>query len=508
VPITKLDSRQVKYTSDAASALERTVQDVLRGVVTPEDFGAIGDGVADDTAVISAALSAASITGGRLICDPSKVYGVTGPLYFGGNYAQLSGLRLSVIGGTWASGSFVLTVGENSASTSKYQDMKISNIEVVGNHVAAGGINFIGMVGGTVSSCTATQCTETQIKLGGSDFIDSQGTTYTVYEHLSCREFEWGEGGGETDYTLRTSKGLWINSADTRIVGGSFARCLHSIYGGAYYNCTIIGILTYAGQTRTDPNSVTVYLSPDAHRTVFEACRIDDGAVVLEESFFTSFVGCQFLQFNVNSNIRLVSSNTDETADGLLITNNRMSQLGASPFISYEGTGTWSSTPKIISFGNIDNNGTIAPVVEDYSFYSPPLRVSLYTSEIGNTFGNYNWTVNGGTGHTKSITFSTASVSRWQLLSSPSTESGSNAGSDFGINAYSDDGTYLFTPITIVRATGKTTFSNNIVLKPPVSAEALFQERQTTFEIPNDTTLRIKVRGSDGVTRTADITLS
>jgi hypothetical protein len=56
------------FTQAGAGAVQRTVNNKLRDVVSPKDFGAIGNGVADDTAAIQAALN--SLEGnGTLVLD-------------------------------------------------------------------------------------------------------------------------------------------------------------------------------------------------------------------------------------------------------------------------------------------------------------------------------------------------------------------------------------------------------------------------------------------------------
>jgi hypothetical protein len=60
----------------------------------------------------------------------------------------------------------------------------------------------------------------------------------------------------------------------------------------------------------------------------------------------------------------------------------------------------------------------------------------------------------------KTILMTTAASNRWLLSSENTAESGSNAGSNFVINRYSDAGSYLGTPITVNRASGLTTLES------------------------------------------------
>lgn len=70
------DADKITFLQAGTGAVARTVQAKLRDVVSVKDFGAVGDGVTDDSAAIRAAVAAVTATGGSVYL-PAGAYKVT-----------------------------------------------------------------------------------------------------------------------------------------------------------------------------------------------------------------------------------------------------------------------------------------------------------------------------------------------------------------------------------------------------------------------------------------------
>ena len=105
------DAAQVTYLPAGTGAVTRSVQAKLREQVSVKDFGAVGDGVADDTAAIQAALNSSA----SAIYVPQGTYRVTSNLTRSGNtllYGDGQNASVLVMEG---SASFVYTGGDASS---------------------------------------------------------------------------------------------------------------------------------------------------------------------------------------------------------------------------------------------------------------------------------------------------------------------------------------------------------------------------------------------------------
>jgi hypothetical protein len=129
-----MSAADVSFQPAGAGATARTVQSKLRDTVSVKDFGAVGDGVADDTAAIQAAISGSS---GRSIYFPKGTYCVTGISYtFLQNQHWFGdGPRSSIL-------KYVGADGGDLAFLSGYAYSSIRHIGFDGNNLARHGLKI------------------------------------------------------------------------------------------------------------------------------------------------------------------------------------------------------------------------------------------------------------------------------------------------------------------------------------------------------------------------------
>lgn len=153
------DADLIAYTPAGTGTVATTVQEVLRRTVSVKDFGAVGDGVADDTIKVQAAIDAIASVGGGIVYFPVGNYrcnvvlkaNVTLTSLGTGTFGYLaSGTNKGVIL-TQAAAGFVVDTPATGISNCAIVGI---NFKGLGAGTAGGGVRFQDVQWGAVKQCS------------------------------------------------------------------------------------------------------------------------------------------------------------------------------------------------------------------------------------------------------------------------------------------------------------------------------------------------------------------
>src|ERR1043165_9327660 len=159
MPIKRKNIALATVTPTGATALTRTLGDHFSFYKNVKDFGAVGDGVADDWAAIMAAFNWTSATNRGTIYFPPGTYSVSQPIDFAvvSNHNVkshwLGELGLSIITGNF--NDYVLSRGMNDTDRSE-GPFVIEKLTIINTHATGGGIRFGQVEGGAIRNCNIT----------------------------------------------------------------------------------------------------------------------------------------------------------------------------------------------------------------------------------------------------------------------------------------------------------------------------------------------------------------
>ena len=144
------DAESTSFNPAGAGATSRTVQDKMREWVSVKDFGAVGDGVTDDTAAIQTAISACS---GKRLVFPSGYTFMCGPLTVSSAMSiQIDGvLKMRDFSGTLmtVSADDVTLFGSGLFDLNNTQN---KGVQATGGRFHIHGLTFANMLGGPATS--------------------------------------------------------------------------------------------------------------------------------------------------------------------------------------------------------------------------------------------------------------------------------------------------------------------------------------------------------------------
>lgn len=182
VPIGTANAQDVTFLQAGTGATSRTAQSRLRDTVSVKDFGAVGDGVTDDTAAIQAALTAAA---GRVVHVPAGTYVVTATLSY----------NTTATFGAFAPG--VKIVGDGIAKT--FFDNRVANAPMIDIDSAVHGGSYTASMGSLLQRFTIINTTSPANSVG----IRVLNGYEVVIDHLYIK--------GMTAHGIELKNGLYID---------------------------------------------------------------------------------------------------------------------------------------------------------------------------------------------------------------------------------------------------------------------------------------------------------
>lgn len=246
--ITGVSSAEVSFLQAGTGAVTRTAQSKMRDIVSVKDFGAVGDGVADDTAAIQAAIDYMESINGGVVQLLHGTYKITSTLQMDASVGvQLIGQGGDGIhdGGTGAAaattltwygsaGGTMLNVSSPVGATNARQfgpsvcDVKLdcrslAGIGLLVNSVRNGTFSRIYILSPRIAGVKTTT-------LGNALLAESSDTQRCVFDRISVRAID--------DASTRPAHGLWLTShqpvgSNSNTSLNYFTQCDMQMWGGA-----------------------------------------------------------------------------------------------------------------------------------------------------------------------------------------------------------------------------------------------------------------------------------
>jgi hypothetical protein len=257
-------SNSVGYLPAGTGAVATTVQTKLRESVSVKDFGAVGDGVTDDTAAIQAAINATQAAGGGVIFVPLGAYKISSTLTITGNGVVLQGAAFNSFHDTgsptypvrfnWVGGaSPMISIVTTSATLPVTSGCGLINLALFGNSLAT--------VGVYLSSVRYSFFTNLYVNNVLQDCY-----------YLTCLTKTTGEAT-DTQQNIFTNC-IWRTIGSPACYPANGMTLTAAIPGGSNANTSFNEFNYCVGQNYSDTGGGVGFVLADADNNLFVGCRV------------------------------------------------------------------------------------------------------------------------------------------------------------------------------------------------------------------------------------------
>jgi len=382
-PITSLD---LTFTQNGTDAVERQLVDKLREKISVKDFGAVGDGVTDDTDKIQAAIDYAgslSIPQSPSILAPNnievnllgKAYAITSALFIDKSIKFTNGRLIALPGFNQGDNSGFMLEIVNGAEDCIISDLFLDGglTEVTpgtpGTFTRHANLIWVKCRQVSIVNCEGAHFPDYGIRIGDVDSTVEQFAKTASLVDCTMNEWLFGEDGKEYP-ELKTARGYSLESFQ-----GLMDRCTSNLTKyPVYMDCTswyISKLRTSNGQESTDnggvltDNQIGVFINSGYN--VLDNCTFGSGYVHINGvgndttvPSRTTISNSEFVMYNNTSDTHILyeTDQVDDTCYGLVITNNRFGNGNNVDPIIFRGVNGGSLVPdiekKITWVGNVD----------------------------------------------------------------------------------------------------------------------------------------------------------
>lgn len=217
------------FTAAGTGATARTIQGKLREVVSVKDFGAVGDGVTNDTAAILLAVAALKAAGGGTLLFPAGTYLITAAITFDGTVdIWFKGQGWASIIKTTTAGVICIDLGSSSADSTS--DTRVMDLLVLGAAGTSHGIRMQRLHSARVENVRIRNCGGDGLLYNGcyASYIDRVYSNNNTGTGIKCVALA-AAGNDHIEITgcralSNGAKGIWIDNTLKASAGGKIQR--------------------------------------------------------------------------------------------------------------------------------------------------------------------------------------------------------------------------------------------------------------------------------------------